>query len=203
LRYDGRVEDEDLVLLDRWQTGDASAGQELFAKYFEVVYRFFEHKTDRDIDDLVQDTFLACLAARSSFRRQSKFKTFLLSIARNTLFGHWRRAAARGTALDFDEVSVASLSTSVGSRLARHEDRAALLDALRSLPLEQQSLLEMFYWEELDRDALAEVFEVETATIGTRLFRARQTLQARLHERAGITVEGFDEWAKRLGNKPR
>ena len=58
-----------------------------------------------------------------------------------------------------------------------------MLAALRSLPVEQQLLLEMFYWEDFDRDQLAEVFGVETATIGSRLTRARQTLQRNLATR--------------------
>ncbi len=170
------VSGDDFALLDSWCAGDKSAGNQLFKRHFETIYRFFEHKVDTDIDDLVQETFLACVKSRDSFRRQSSFKTFLLSIARHTLFGYWRKRAPIDKNLDFEEISVASLSTSAGTKLAKEEDRAALLSALRGLPLDQQLLLEMFYWEELDREQLAEVFEVEQSTIGTRLFRARQAL---------------------------
>lgn len=192
--------DEDLGLLDQWCAGDRSAGNMLFKRHFEAVYRFFEHKTDGDIDDLVQETFLGCLRGRDRFRRQSSFRTYLLGIARHTLFGYWRRRVAHRAALDFDEVSVASLSTTAGTRLAKRQDRAALLAALRSLPLDQQLLLEMFYWEDLDRDQLAEVFEVAGPTIGSRLFRARKALQDGLGgNEAATAAEGdFDDWAKGL-----
>jgi RNA polymerase sigma-70 factor (ECF subfamily) len=193
--------DDDLALLDRWCAGDRAAGNALFSNHFEAVYRFFEHKTDGEIDDLVQETFLACMRSRDTFRRQSSFRTYLFAIARHTLFGYWRRRVASRPTLDFDEVSVASLSTTAGSRLAKRQDRAALLAALRSLPLDQQILLEMFYWEELDRDQLAEVFDVEEPTIGSRLFRARKALQDNLGRDPTIPIgaEGdFDGWARSL-----
>jgi RNA polymerase sigma-70 factor (ECF subfamily) len=192
--------DDDLVLLDRWCAGDKTAGNELFRRHFEPVYRFFEHKTNGDIDDLVQETFLACLRGRETFRRQSSFRTYLFAIARNVLLAYWRRRASNRQTLDFDEISVASLSTSAGTRLARRQDRAALLAALRELPLDQQLLLEMYYWQELDRGQLAEVFDVEEATIGSRLFRARKQLQDTLGAETAPTVrpaEQFDDWARR------
>jgi len=196
--------EDDLAMLDRWRAGDVAAGNALFHRHFESVYRFFERKTDGDIDDLVQETFLACVRGVGAFRRQSSFRTYLFAIARHTLFGYWRRRATVGVALDFEEISVASLSTTAGTRLAQHQERAALLEALRALPLEQQLLLEMFYWQELDRDQLAEVYEVAQATIGTRLFRARKALQERLGAalsdelRPPEGFEGFDAWAVSL-----
>jgi RNA polymerase sigma factor (sigma-70 family) len=188
--------DEDLELLDRWIAGDAAAGNQLFKRNFALVYRFFETKTEGDIDDLVQETFLACLKSRASFRRQSTFRTYLLAIARHTLFHYWRGRRPANAAVDFQEVSVASLSTSVGSRISAEQERAALLAALREMPLDQQLLIELYYWEDLDRDALAAVFEVEPATIGTRLFRARQALREHVERPAGPTAADLDGWMR-------
>ena len=193
--------DDELALLDRWCAGDATAGNALFKLHFTSVYRFFERKVDGELDELVQETFLACLRSRDSFRRQSSFKTYLLAIARHTLFGYWRRRARRAATIDFDEISVESLSTSAGSRMARREDRARLLQALRKLPLDQQLLLELHYWEELEREQLAEVFDVEPATTRSRLFRARQALRELLAdgaERRDLSDADLDAWARRL-----
>ena len=196
--------DDDLTLLDRWCAGDAAAGNALFKRHFDAVYRFFQRKVDGELDELVQETFLACLRSRDKFRRQSSFRTYLLAIARHTLFGDWRRRSRQAATLDFDEISVASLSTSAGSRMARREDQARLLGALRALPLDQQLLLELHYWEELESDQLAEVFDVEPATTRTRLFRARQTLRALLAEAAtpdDLSDANLDAWARTL--RPR
>lgn len=49
--------------------------------------------------------------------------------------------------------------------------------ALRTLPLEQQTLLELHYWEDVEIAALAEIFETEPATMRMRLHRARAALR--------------------------
>ena len=193
---------DDLDLLDRWRAGDVTAGNALFRRHFESLYRFFDRKVDGEVDELVQETFLGCVRGRDSFRKESSFRTYLFGVARYTLYGYWRRRARDGLPLQFEEVSVASLSTSVGTRLARREDQAQLLRALRELPVEQQLLLELHYWEGLDSSQLAEVFGVEEATTRSRLFRARQSLRAHLAREPSAPQppgdDGFDVWARSL-----
>jgi RNA polymerase sigma-70 factor (ECF subfamily) len=199
---------EDLSLLDRWCAGDKQAGTQLFRRHYRAIYRFFERKVDRDVEEAVQETFLVCVRKRDQFRRESSFATFLFAIARLVLHEHWRRLRRRDTPIDFDEISIASLSTSAGTRLARREDRGRMYDALRELALDQQLLLELHYWENLDGAALAAVFEVAPATIRSRLFRAREALRARLQgseDRDGGgagTIADFDAWARALHPDP-
>src|SRR5262249_19590762 len=138
--------DTDLSLLDRWCSGDLAAGNELFKRHFAALYRFFEHKTAGEVDDLVQQTFLQCLKGRDTFRRQSAFRTYLFAIARHVLLQHWRVRIRGEQAIDVEEISIASLGTSLPSRLIRGADRARLIAVLQTLPLDQQLLLEMFYW---------------------------------------------------------
>ena len=126
--------DDDLSLLDQWSAGDTEAGNTLFRRHFPALYRFFDHKTEGEIDDLVQETFLQCLKGRDTFKRQSSFRTYLFAIARHVLFYYWRKRAHTHTAIDFEDASIASLSTSIATRLAKNEDRARLLTALRALP---------------------------------------------------------------------
>ncbi|MEZ4362969.1 MAG: RNA polymerase sigma factor [Kofleriaceae bacterium] len=196
--------DEDLALLDRWCAGDARAGNLLFKSYFPSVYRFFARKVDGSVDDLTQETFLACVQKRESFQRQSTFRTYLFAIARHKLYDYWKQAAKRSMAVDFEQSSVASLSTSIVSKLVRQDDRARLLEALRALPLEQQLLLELHYWEQLENDHLAEIFEVESPTIRSRLFRARHALREHLGAAAPqagaeqLPDEALDAWARAL-----
>jgi RNA polymerase sigma-70 factor (ECF subfamily) len=173
---------DDLVLLDRWCGGDRDAGTRLFRRHYGAIYRFLSRKVDSDLDELVQETFLALVRKRDQFRRDSSFRTFLFAIARLSLHEHWRRMRRRDATIDFDEISLASLSTSMASRLAHREDRTRLLDALRELPLDQQLLLELHYWEKLEGADLAAVFHVEPATIRSRMFRAREALRDRIRQ---------------------
>jgi RNA polymerase sigma factor (sigma-70 family) len=140
------TEATDLDLLDAWRGGDARAGNLLFRRYFAPLARFFRNKVDVGVEDLIQGTFLACIEGRDRFREASSFRTYLFAIARNLLYGYYRR---QHRAVDFVQTSVIDLGASPSGPLGRREEAAALLRALRSIPLEFQVVLELSYWEDM------------------------------------------------------
>ncbi len=181
--------DKDLALLERWRSGDVRAGQDLFARHFADIYRFFEHKAGSEADDLAQRTFTACVASREQFRGQSSFRSYLFAIARNALYTYLRRLP-RGEHVDFEITSIAELVTSLSSRIGRARQVEQLRAVLRELPADQQLLLELHYWHELDAPALAEVFEVPPGTIRVRLLRARKALRERMAKLGPDALQG-------------
>jgi RNA polymerase sigma-70 factor (ECF subfamily) len=195
--------DPDLALLARWREGDRAAGQALFERHFESLYRFFRNKSGEECDELVQATMLACIDAKQTFRGDSSFRTFLFGIARNKLYRFYRDRK-HDDGLDLSLTSVAALITSPGSVLARDEAHRALLAALRELTVEQQTLLELHYWEGMDTVELAAVFEVPAATIRTWLFRARGKLRELLGPTHSGSLEELDRRAREArGDGPR
>lgn len=183
-----REMDADLQLLDRWRAGDAASGEALFARHFDPLCGFFGTKCPGDADELVQRTFLACLRAKDQFRKESSFRTYLFTVARHELYHHLRQRRRDSERLDFAITSVAELVTTPATRLARDAERRRMVEALRSLPVDQQTLLELHYWQELDSEALAEVFETSPGTIRVRLHRARRALRERLDTQATPTI---------------
>ena len=190
----------DIELLQKWRAGDATAGQALFERHFDSIYGFFETKCEAEADELTQATFLACLRAREQFRQESSFRTYLFTIARNELYRVLRSRQRDGARLDFQLSSIADLVSTPGTRIARNQEHKRLLEALRRLPVEQQTLLELHYWEEMDIAELAEVFESPAVTIRTRLHRARKALRELMEGMAPAevleTLESMDVWAK-------
>ncbi|MBK7075079.1 MAG: sigma-70 family RNA polymerase sigma factor [Myxococcales bacterium] len=194
--------DPDRELLERWRAGDQAAGRDLFARFFDPLFRFFANKCNEP-DELVQATFFALVKARDQFAGRSSFRTYLFTIARNELYRHLR-TLKRERGFDPELSSIAEVATTAGSRLARNEEHRRLCAALRTLPVESQTLLELHYWEGLDATALAEVFDAQVATIRQRLSRARLALKDALAASEGAplpalaTVEDMDTWAKSL-----
>ena len=192
--------DPDRDVLDGWRAGDQAAGRELFARYFNPLYRFFANKCEEP-DELIQTTMLAIVKSKDQFAGRSSFKTYLFAIARNEL---WRflRQQKRTEAFDPDLSSIAAIITSAGSRLARNEDHRALFAALRTLPVEQQTLLELHYWEDLDAPALGEVFDRPVPTVRVLLSRARAALRDEMTARGAVppsalrTDDELDRWAR-------
>lgn len=197
---------DDHELLDKWRAGDADAGQDLFERHFDSIYGFFETKCAAEADELVQATFLACLRAKTQFRKESSFRTYLFTIARNELYRVLRGKQRDGERLDFALSSIADLISTPGTKLARNQEHKHLLDALQRLPVEQQALLELHYWEDMEIAQLAEVFEAPAVTIRTRLHRARKALRDLMEGSAPSqvleTLESMDVWAKGIVFQP-
>lgn len=192
--------ESDLELLTRWRAGDQAGGRDLFARYYDQLRRFFSNKCNEP-DEMVQTTFMAMLKARDQFAGRSTFRTYLFTIARNELYRHVRHLQ-RDRQFDPEVSSIAEIATTVGTKLARNEEHRMMCAALRTLPLEQQTLLELHYWEDVDIASLSEVFETEHATMRMRLHRARGALrEAMLANKAAppqalASLETLDTWAR-------
>ena len=196
----------DLELLDRWRAGDRKAGNALFQRHFESISRFFESKVDQDVDELVQKTFFALVEHRDQFRKQASFRTYLFTIAKHQLYRHLRKRHHKK--LDFGVTSMRDLQTSPTARMVRNQQKQLLVEALRTLPLEQQMLIELHYWEGMSFDALAPMFEIAPTTVRTRLFRARRALRDRMAKLAdnprpeSESEVDLEAWARDLARSP-
>ena len=198
---------DDLELFERWQQGDQDAGNQLLKRHFHSLYRFFRNKVQSDIDELIQSTFLACVRSRDRFRKNSSFRTYLFTIARNELYGYLRRRKRGEETLDFGVTSVMDMGTSPTGRLARNQQYNLLLQALRSLPVEQQVLLELYYWEEMSVAELSELLDIAPPATRTRLTRGRKALREMLEKLASKNtlradqIEDLDTWARSMRGK--
>lgn len=176
-----------MALLEAWRAGDRDAGGVLFDRHLQSVSRFFRNKVDGNIDDLVQETFLACVEGRDRFAGRSTFRTYLFGVARNVLFTHYRRRARHFDPL---ETSVAESGATAGSLMVEAEEQRLLLRALRTLPADFQVTLELYYWEHLQGPELAEVLEISPNTVRSRLSRARAALKSKVAELADSPALG-------------
>lgn len=193
----------DHELLEAWGNGDLSAGHTLFERHFESLHRFFRTKSEVGVEDLIQQTLLACLEGRQRFRRDSSFRTYMFQIARFQLYAHYR-ARARDRIFDFESVSVVDLGDTPSRVLVRQQDARLLLQALQRIPLDAQTVLELWFWEELTGPEIADVLGIPEPTVRSRLRRAIDRLRAELqvveHNPASSleTDDDLQRWARRL-----
>lgn len=172
----------DSELLERWRGGESRAGQELFARYFDAVSRFFANKVTSDCEDLVQDTFMACLKGRDVVRDDDRFRSYLFGVAYNILRGYYRKRY-RGPDIDaLESQAGCDLAPGPSSMLHANEHERLLHEALRAIPLEFQVALELHYWQELTTSQIAAALDVPAATVKSRLRRGRGHLERVLTE---------------------
>lgn len=85
-------EPSDGALIARWKTGDQRAATMLVERHASAVARFVASLGERrDVEEVVQDTFVRAFASLDGFRADSSLKTWLFTIARNLV-----RDRARG-----------------------------------------------------------------------------------------------------------
>ena len=183
----------ELELLARWRTGDVCACDELFDRCSLAVHRFFSTKTDgraQSVGDLVQETFVRALANAQKFEERSSFRTYVLSIARYVLFEYYR-GNRKACETDFEVSSIQALDTTPSQRVHSGQERVVLIEALRTLPMEQQIAIELRFWEDLSFVEIAEITKVPVGTVKSRILSARKHLERQLgsHSAQGITCQ--------------
>lgn len=195
---------DDDVLLAAWLGGDRSAGHRLFDRYYDAITQFFYHKVGDHSGDLIQRTFLGCVESLPRFQGRTSFRSYLFAIAYRQLCRHFRERSRERPQLDLSLASLLDLQASAPAVIGRREEVRLLLACLRQLPLESQVLLELYYWEQMSTEEIAEVLAAPAATIRTRLMRARQHLDRTMREiarspsLAESTQAEFGRWVAEL-----
>jgi RNA polymerase sigma-70 factor (ECF subfamily) len=166
---------DDPSLVEAWRSGDRQAGETLFRRHFQGVSRFFRNKFSADIDDLVQQTFMALLEGRERLASGASFRSYLFGIAHNIMRAHLR-TLAKQRAFDPTSSAILDLDPGASTMIGEHQEQRLLLLALRRIPIEAQVTLELVYWEQLNAAEIAEVLGVPHSTMRSRIQRARQLL---------------------------
>ncbi len=200
-------------LLGAWAGGDDRAGSQLFDRHFECLYGFFRNKAGGAVEDLIQETMLACVRARDAFRGDASFRTYLFTIARHQLYAHYRAQSRRATDEEIGARSIADLGTSPSGVFARKRDHDLLLRALRAIPLDLQVALELHFWEELSGPEMALVLGVPEGTVRSRIRRGKELLEATMRdlvtageeaqlEASSANLEGWAAQVRRAIDRP-
>lgn len=125
--------------------------------YSEPLYWKIRHivLSHEDADDVLQNTFMKAWASLSSFRNQSKFSTWLYSIAIHEAMDHVRRQK-KLDGLTTDDMSVAhKLMADVyfdGSNA-----QALLLQAIATLPEVQRTVFNLRYFDNMKYSEMSEI----------------------------------------------
>lgn len=183
----------DAVLVERVRTGDVTAYEELVrrnrARIYGLIYNMTSHR--EDTEDLVQSVFIKAYRSLDRFRGQSAFSTWLYRIALNETLNFLPKRKRR-TALslndldqaverDPDYVALVARESPVRD-VQRSELQKKLNAALQTLSEAHRTVVVLHDIEGLPHDEIARITGVPEGTVRSRLFHARQQLQAELSE---------------------
>ena len=75
------------------QKGEEQAISELYREYVDAVYKFIYYRTGNkeEAEDLTTETFIKMMKSLKNFKFDSKFKTWLIGIAKHTVLDYFRK----------------------------------------------------------------------------------------------------------------
>jgi RNA polymerase sigma-70 factor (ECF subfamily) len=194
----------DVELVSAYRDGNRRAGEQLVDRYYAKVLNFCRSKAPNAANDITQRSFMACFERLDGLRDAAAFRSFLFGIVCNKIREHYRASRREGDKLDFGTVSSIDLDPSPTGLRAAQDEQRLMLDALRSIPLEYQMVLELFYWEDMGGAEIAQILDLPLGTAKTRLRRGRQLLEEQLAALADSprllerTATDLDAWARKL-----
>lgn len=179
-------EEADEALLERVASGDLEALGDLYVRHgprvWAAVASFAPEVGRGELEELVQDVFLAVAGAAGEFRGRSRFTTWLFGIAIRKARAHRRGERTRGRIRERHGAACAGIASPDGTRTPEHEAmaREAALDALARLPEPQRAVVWLHAVEEMSGAEIAAVLGISPRTVWTRLHRARRRLSREL-----------------------
>ncbi|MEO7600305.1 MAG: sigma-70 family RNA polymerase sigma factor [Opitutus sp.] len=184
--------DSDVSIVQRVQSGDVAAFDQLVLKYRSRVYGVVYHLTSsrEDAADLTQDAFIKAFQSINRFQGQSSFFTWLYRIAVNSTLTHLRKNRLR-TFFSFEKISeddavsseiIAALTDATGAdrETFARELQEKLNEAMHKLSIKHRTVITLFEIDGLSHQEIAEVMDCSVGTVRSRLHYAKQLLQSEL-----------------------
>jgi len=184
----------DAAIMLRVAEGDEASFNYLAQKYHRPMIHFLYRMVGNQAiaEELAQEVFLRVYRARSSYRAEARFTTWLYRIATNLAVNHARdtrhERAAQTVYLDApDEETgttpdLADDEPTVEQRLVRDERMAAIRRHVMALPERQRMAVLMHKYQGMDYRQIGEVLKLSESATKSLLFRAYQTLREKLKD---------------------
>ncbi|MEW6302357.1 MAG: sigma-70 family RNA polymerase sigma factor [Verrucomicrobiota bacterium] len=184
---------EDLALVERARGGDMEAYDELVRRYQERIYATVYHMTSNheDANDLAQETFIKAFHALKSFKGDSSFFTWIYRIAVNKTINFLKQRKNR-THMSLNDLDVHAehdpdLVALVSDQTPRRDLNLAELQeklnaAMQKLSDVHRLVVTLHDVQGLSHDEISRIMDCNTGTVRSRLFYARQQMQAYLSD---------------------
>lgn len=175
-----RVNEE--AVIARARTGDQQAFAQLIGRYKHMVYTTVHRvlRNREEAEEATQDAFVKVYQHLAGYQGDSKFSTWLFSIAYRTAISRLRARKDAGLALD--DLAGREPAHDAPDGTGRSDRQRALDKALRSLPPEDAALVGFFYLEELSVEEIVTATGLSASNVKVKLFRIRKRLFELLHQ---------------------
>src|SRR5436309_8568820 len=184
---------DEITLVKRVRRGDLGAYDDLVRRYQERIYATIYHMTanHEDANDLAQEAFIKAFHALKTFKGGSSFYTWVYRIAVNKTINFLKQRKNK-TQMSLDDLDVnaehdpdlvALISDKTPRRdVSLNELQEKLNEAMQKLSESHRLVVTLHDVQGLSHEEIAKIMECNIGTVRSRLFYARQQLQAYLSD---------------------
>lgn len=184
---------QEAELVRRAKEGDMGAYDDLIRRYQERIYATVYHMTSNheDANDLAQEAFIKAFQALKSFKGGSSFYTWVYRIAVNKTINFLKQRKNRAQIslndLDFNAEHDPDLVALISDKTPRRDINLAELQeklngAMQKLSDDHRLVVTLHDVQGMSHEEIAAIMDCNIGTVRSRLFYARQQLQAYLSD---------------------
>ena len=186
----------DNEIISRVLKGEQNAYAELVNRYqayvFTLVLRMI--KSREDAEEVAQDVFIKAYRSLADFRGESKFSTWLYTIANTTSITFLRKKKLDVHSLDNEKVFEVADSKDSGLRanMVEQKSRVNMVnEAIAMLSPDDAEIITLFYKAEQNLEEISRILRLETNTVKVRLHRARTRLKEKMEKNFSEEVKNI------------
>lgn len=143
------------------------------------LYVFSKIKDEEETEDISIETFTKVFAKLKLYNSDFDFKTWLISVAHNTMIDHIRKSPKLNISLDDENyrLEIEEELPTPEEELIQKQTNDVLKIQLEKLKPDYRLILELRFLEEKTYKEIAEELNLSMANVKVRLLRARQLLK--------------------------
>jgi RNA polymerase sigma factor (sigma-70 family) len=173
---------EEQTLVERFRRGDDSAFDRIVARHSAAVAALANRLLGwpGDVDDVVQDVFVAAFVHLKRFRGDCRLRTWLYTITVNKCRSHRLRRRRRLRAGRVGELEPGGQEQGAERPAMDEETFSRVRRAVQALPPKYREVVVLRYLQGLEPGEIAELVGMKANAVQVRLNRARTKLKEQL-----------------------
>ncbi|MBI5675589.1 MAG: sigma-70 family RNA polymerase sigma factor [Nitrospirae bacterium] len=171
------IQRDEYALIKECVDGNAEAYAVLVDRYKDMIYNIaYRMLGDADTaHDMAQESFISAYAGLKKFKNDSKFSTWLYSIAVNKCRDHLRGKRPHVPIDEIAEVACSAANPEEGLQSRQMLD--GIQNALNALPDNYREAIILKHIEGLDYKEMGTIIGIDAGTLKVRTHRGREMLK--------------------------
>jgi RNA polymerase sigma-70 factor (ECF subfamily) len=169
------------TIISNAKKGNRQAQNQLMDLFWNDIYTYVlkQIRDEEETEDIAIETFTKVFAKMRLYNSDFDFKTWVISIAHNTMIDYIRRSPKHNISLDDDNyvIEIREEQPSPEESMIQQQDNDSLLLHLEKLKPEYRRILELRFLEEKTYKEMADELGLSMANVKIRLLRAKQLLR--------------------------